>query len=731
MIEAEADLSRHRAVLLLALTAAALLAAGVPDYFASGRAPHGNDNSSHYAEILVVADHLKRGETDFWFDQTNLGYPLFLAYQPLPSLVMGALTALSGGFVSPLTLFKLSILVVWGCMPAAWYLGGRWLGMSRTAATGMGLSILLVDDFRSFGLGLSSALGNGLYTQSWGALLLPLTLGRIHRLLYPRTSGYGAPALLLALTFLCHAFLGLYASLAAALLAIARTDGVLRRTRALIGVYGLALSLLAFWLIPFLANLDYQGGLPWRHESENGYPAPDLLRFALGGALFDHGRAPWLTALVFAGLVLSWRRRAQTLDRWLLALFALTVALLLGRTTWGVVYTWIPFHAELEVIRYLSGLHFCGVALASLGASRLLPYLPALLDRLSGPAWLSASRSLRAIAAIALVGYLASIYTSGMRFLHTFDTAQPGFAGAVAKLRQGGDARFLVHKRLGRFNHLHLNLLPALAARPQLESYARGYHDTLSLYYVEYFDFSPAAFDLYNVSAALVGDGDVERLPGDLRETWAGGGLRVFEAARAPGYFAFVRMPLTVVGDLRQIRPFLRWTSTALYEKGVVARLARQAPTGADRVAIGESGRFDFTASDGTARRDVALPELLALLVERYAAPAPRSRVVEESSAPNEYRALVDAAGVEEQLLLKASFHPGWKAWVDGLETEIDHAAPNLMAITVPPGRHEVRFRYGNPTYQKVLFVGSLAGVLAWAGFAAMGARRRVRRTSA
>jgi hypothetical protein len=731
VIEKEVDLSRRGAAILLALAAAVVVASATPDYFASGSAPYGNDNSSHYAEILVIAEHLKAGETDFWFDQTNLGYPLFLAYQPLPSLIMGALTALSGALLSSLTLFKLSILAVWACMPVAWYLGGRWLGMGRTAAIALGLSILVVDDFRSFGLGLSSALGTGLYTQSWGALLLPLTLGSIHRLLYPRTMGYGTPALLLALTFLCHAFLGLYASLAAALLAIAQTRGVLSRMRALLWVYGLALLLLAFWLIPFLADLDYQGGLPWMHESEDGYPPTKLLGFALKGALFDHGRAPLLTALVFAGLVLSWRRRARTLDRWLLSLFALTVALLLGRTTWGVVYNWIPMHAELEVIRYLSGLQFCGLALASLGASRLLPYLPALLDRLSGPAWLSTSRSLRAIAAIALVGYLVGTYMNGRRFFHTFDTAQPDFAGAVVKLRENPGSRFLVHKRLGSVNHFHLNLLPALAARPQLESFARGYHDTLSLYHVESFDFSPAAFHLYNLGAALVGDGQPELLPGSFRETWARDGLRVFEAPDPPGYFAFVRMPLTLVGDLRRIRPFLRSTTTALYEKGVVARLARQAPTGGDRVAIGENGRFDYTASDGTARRDASRAELLPLLIERHAAPASRSRVVEEGSDPNEYRALVDAAGGDEKLLLKVSYHPGWQASVDGLQTEIDHAAPNLMAVSVPRGRHEIRFRYRNPVYQKLLFAGSLAGVLAWAGYAAMRARGRVRRTSA
>ncbi len=730
MIEAEVHPSRHRVALLLALAAAALLASSGPGYLASGGAPHGDDNSSHFAEILVVADHLKAGETDFWFDQTNLGYPLFLTYQPLPALVMGALTALSGDSISPLTLFKLSILLVWAVMPTAWYLGGRWLGMGRTAAVALGLSIFVVDDFRSFGLGLSSALANGLYTQSWGALLLPLALGSIHRLLYPRTAGYGIPALLLALTFLCHAFLGLYASLAAGLLAIAQPRGVLRRVRALLGVYGLALLLLAFWLVPFLANLDYQGGLPWRHASEDGYPATELLRFALVGALFDHGRAPWLTLLVVAGLALCWRERAQTLERWLLALFALTIALLLGRTSWGAAYTWIPFHGELEVIRYLGGLHFCGLALASLGAARLLPYLPRWLDRLSGPGWLSASRSLRAIAVIALAGYLASTYANGRRYLQTFDTAQPSFAGALAKLRERPESRLLVHKRLGRIDHFHLNLLPALAARPQLQSYARGYHDTLSLYYVEYFDFSPAAFDLYNVGAALVRNDQAELLPEGFRETWAGAGLSVFEAAEPPGYFAFVHMPLAVAGDLRRVRPLLRWSSTPLYEKSLVARLAREAPSGGERVVAREGGRFDYTSGDGSEWPDVSLAELLPLLVARQAAPAPRSRILEQGSARNEYRALVDAAGAGERLLLKASYHPGWKAWIDEVPTQIDHAAPNLMAISVPTGRHEIRFRYRNPSYQKLLFAGSLAGALAWAGVAALRARGRNRHIS-
>ena len=141
--------------------------------------PLGDDNSSHFAEINYIAELLRLGETDFWFDQTNLGYPLFLAYQPGPSLLMGVLTALLDPRVDPMLLFKLSVLVVWALMPSAWYLGGRWLGMDRLAALLFGLLILSVSDFRTFGLGLTSVTSTGLYTQSYGTLLLPLATGSL------------------------------------------------------------------------------------------------------------------------------------------------------------------------------------------------------------------------------------------------------------------------------------------------------------------------------------------------------------------------------------------------------------------------------------------------------------------------------------------------------------------------------------------------------------------------
>ena len=42
---------------------------------------------SHQVEALYLKELLKRGTTDLWFDELAWGYPIFLAYAPLPCLL--------------------------------------------------------------------------------------------------------------------------------------------------------------------------------------------------------------------------------------------------------------------------------------------------------------------------------------------------------------------------------------------------------------------------------------------------------------------------------------------------------------------------------------------------------------------------------------------------------------------------------------------------------------------
>lgn len=677
-------------------------------------APLGNDNSSHYAEIIYIAELLRLGETDFWFDQTNLGYPLFLAYQPAPSLLIGALTALCKPLIEPMLLFKLSVVIVWALIPSAWYWGGRWLGMSRLSALFFGLMVMSLSDFRTFGLGMTSVTATGLYTQSYGTLLLPLAMGGLYRYLFEQNVAVKVPTLLFSATLLTHAYFGLYLALAAGVMVILRWDGLVDRARRLAPVLLLSGLLTAFWWVPFVLNIEYQGGLPWRGKGENGYPVLELAHLAVTGQLFDYGRLPWMSALIVAGAILAWRRRAATLERFTLLLLGLTIVLLLGRTTWGSLYSLIPLHTELEVIRYLNGVHFCGLLLAGPAAAFILARLSGWIESLPGPTWLSPRRITFALLAAAFGGYLFSVTASAARHLRSVDESELHLPPLVAALQSDESSRFLSHKRLGTGSHFYLNLLPALAKRPQLESFSRGYHDTLSLYYLEYFDFTAASFRLYNVGALVARKSALEKVPDFMTQSWTDGEFFVYEDSGAQGYFEFVRTPLTLVGGLKELRPLASILSPSLFNLGVLPRISAELDPDADSLIVRPRAHADLLRKGRLIAENERAGRLLGQLLLRYSAETGRSKVLEQSHGPNEYAALVDSRGAPDRLLLKVSFHPLWTAEIDGRPTPIDHVAPNLMVVDVPSGQHRVRLRFRNPNYQKALFIASVLGVIVW-----------------
>jgi hypothetical protein len=211
-------------------------------------------------------------------------------------------------------------------------------------------------------------------------------------------------------------------------------------------------------------------------------------------------------------------------------------------------------------------------------------------------------------------------------------------------------------------------------------------------------------------------------LPDSFRKTWSGTDLAIFESDVARGYFAFVRTPVTLVNDAKQARRLLRRISLPLFEVNVLPRLVRDPPPAPWWRWLG-GNRVEYAAAAGDPPREAQLDELLREQVRSHENVPIRSKVLHERVSFNEYTAVVDASGGSERLLLKASFHPYWTAAVDGSDEPVDLVAPNLMAISVPPGRHEIRFRFRNPRYQKLLFAGSLAGALVYAGLCAL--RRR------
>src|SRR5262249_1600478 len=182
----------------------------------------------------------------------------------------------------------------------------------------------------------------------------------------------------------------------------------------------------------------------------------------------------------------------------------------------------------------------------------------------------------------------------------------------------------------------YLNLLPALAGRPQLESFSRGYHDTLSLYYLEYFDFSEAAFRLYNIGAVLVLGDRSALLPESFRETWSGTDLAIFETDAAVGYCASGGTPVTLVRHPKAARPLLRRISLPLFDVGVLPRLARDEPAGPWFRWLG-GNRIQYVApGDGRSREETVDELLRELKGSPRNVPGP-SPILDERGAPDAY----------------------------------------------------------------------------------------------
>lgn len=662
---------------------------------------------------MVVAHTLQEGQTDFWFDQNLLGYPLFLAYQPLPSLLMGTVVAVTEAFVSPIFLYKLSIVLIWGTMPVFWYLGGRWLGLERTTALFFGLLVLMVRDVWNFGLGFNSTARYGLYTQAWSTAAFPLALGSIYRFLFSRDIKAIIPIGFLSLTFLCHLISGYLCIVASIGLLLTRRHGMLHRALRLAAVSFASLVLIGFWLLPFLLNSRYQGGFPYRWETSDGYPLSETLIRIVRGELLDANRFPWLTLLAAVGLIGLIKQWRDIPTRWMCSFGALCFLFWLGPTTWGSWYRKLPLHGELQVVRYTMGLQFAAMFFAASGLRTLLLLLHSSILTLEKRQWRLVNTKILSVGVTALTTLLLwnwLIIASGA--LKTFDHNSQGFT-ELAQILSRGKGRFLCHERLDTADQFHYNLLPLLVGRPHVRTYGRGYHDTLSLYYLDHVQFSASDFRMYNIRH-LVAKGDP---PLDnknlLKLLWSNETYRVYEVSQPTGYFEFTRIPISAhAGNMKALRELLLEIDPVLLEMGALPSIGTGPSTARDRIEVVEPNHFTMVVNGKPLAENVPTSMIKYEMLRRYSSfPPIRSSVAKESSTLNEYRASVIALDEEATLVLKASYHPYWHASVDDSPVQVFHIAPNLMGVDVPAGNHDVRFRFQNPPYQKLWFVLS---VLAW-----------------
>jgi hypothetical protein len=676
---------------------------------------YGDDHSSHLAAVHHLLLLIKNLQTDFFCPTFNLGFPMYLYYQPLPHFTAALIHVFSFGLLDEKLAFNLTVAALWTLYPLTTYLGTRRLGLGDTGALLAGLCAPLVSSTFDFGFTLNSYMGLGLYTQLYAMVLFPLCVGwtwiALHRTEEERRSSLLVVAGLMILIWLSHAFYGVATATVAVVMVAVWPSRFRRSLPRLLALGLITAGSLLFWFIPLALMRGYEGGWPW--ESVDRWPGYGLARVAralVQGKLFDDGQFPTLSFGLACGVL--WAvvgLRLSPLLRALLVGFLLFVFFLMGRQTFGHLVDIQPANLGLQLFRYIGPVHFFGVLLAAFGLARFGQWVAGQTYRAAAPIFL--------VALIALPAWKA--VRSHRDLFHNMSTfslspADLQFLGrTVEKAMQGGapPGRIYAHPKSGTGTHLVAALLATTSDQPMGQSYGVSMHDTLGFYYLEFLDpLQTSRLPLYNFRYVLsVPDNPLSKmLAGRGSKLSQRAWVQLFLLPGRYGYFQPVDTPFAAVGRPKEIRPVsLAWLKTSLpeaYQFGRIVADEAGRPADIPLLLRAREERIEERTPQGWSP--------LRSSLETLPGREPPGQVLEERIGLNRYEARVSMkrAGA---VALKVAYHPFWRVRVDDRPVSTLLLTPSFLGVNLPRGTHRIAFSFHNPLYQKILL---LLTLLLWLG---------------
>ncbi len=262
----------------------------------------GDTGSDNYLAKFMATELIPKGEVFGWSQGRWAGYPIFQFIFPLAYIFMSLLSYIG----IPLTIaFKLITALPNFLIPVSAYITMRWLGFkfpTPIISSALSLIFLFQEKNNVFGGNIPSNLaGEFSYALSMGFMIL--FLGFLFKKAEEKKFSLWLPALYF-LTFFSHLVTAIIGGLSAIFFVMRKEKKeILRNFKFLFLVFGLALSLLAFWLIPLLSNIEYttKYGRDWGINLEAWYPKEAIIFVLLGVYALARGFANKDRKILFLG----------------------------------------------------------------------------------------------------------------------------------------------------------------------------------------------------------------------------------------------------------------------------------------------------------------------------------------------------------------------------------------------------------------------------------------------
>jgi NPCBM/NEW2 domain/Bacterial membrane protein YfhO len=679
-----------------------------------------NDTSLHQIPAQMMADRITSGKNpiDFYVPYWSCGYPLFAQYQFLPHLALAVLYLLGLKLIPIHFLHHLMIILLMAAYPWVFYRCLRRLGLKERQALFGALLSLFFRSSIGFGQEFASYVmyGSGLFTQVFGMLVFPWALANGYELISGKTKRLFLPVLSVGLLFLSHVFLAYLLMLILGfwwLLGLqgSRAAGLAR----MISLVLLAVVVAGFFIFPMVANSAYHAFSRYEPLTKtSSYGAIWVFTHLFNGDLFDAHRYPAMTLLVGIGLLLALRKKTASL---LVATgFIVATLLFFGRPTWGGWLDFLPMAKDVHFERFILGLHFFGAALAGIAVSWWIDRALALKSKILTAPILAALLAVLLVIGAGTYAYLkdnrAMIRVLAWNYEKDL-AAEKKLFGALKRMdtgrvfagTRGGWGKDYKLSGVSLYFIAGYERLPVIGHLPFGWSPAGDFSVLLN-------DRNPVHQDLFNITHIISWPNDTYW---SSTPVYFDSRTSVYRTG-AKGYFDVVRTPFALRADKYTFwNPVVRWFKSGLVSEKAFVRLCFKDgecdPAKYERyLEMSDAQHMELHERDDESGLTIKHRGVFDSESPYGASPIgfPGSVISESQPTDSSYKARVKANDAAVAML-KVTFHPFWRAKVNGVKVKPFMVSPGFLAVNVPAGESDVEFYYRTAWWKWALLLVSIA----------------------
>jgi len=525
-----------------------------------------------------------------------------------------------------------------------------------------------------------------------------------------------------------------------------KPKNIILRFKKLSLVLGSLFFVLSYWIIPILLNNNYHIVSFWDPIWKfNSYGWYEVIRQFFQGEIFDWGRAPILTILTFIGFFTLVNTRLFPFA----LVFSFFTLMYFGRTTWGGLIDLIPGMKDFHQHRFIVGIHIASLFLIPAGLEWILNSLKLLsnLSKLIYTLNLKAGGTVRGAPSTRaehthlehelgenrdrtrkLIITIISITL--MLFLSYF-TIKQTINYASLNTRWIGEANTAYRYDEGNFNKLRAtldSLPPARIYTGRPGNWGKEFRLGSSQMYLlmgtigyDISQFLPETWSMLseneqNFDERVAGDYNLLNIryiispknqgfteSASLKDKY--GPFELYEIPTT-GWFETVSSPMFVKANKANFinlvhywhRSYPRlWKMHPL----ISVEASPDIPNGMQKI-ISMVDEVSYLESQLDTSHNI-----FADFPFVFPQATPSGQIMAEQVKRQDYSATVNIPENCEScfVMFKTSYHPNWKAYVDGNEVKKYAVFPFYLAVPISTGQHTVQFTYQPNTLKTILLV--------------------------